>query len=80
MGGWQVQDAKARFSEFLAAAVNDGPQLVTKRGQATAVLVRIDEWERLQAAQPSLKSLLLAEHARGELKTPARQRVTRRQG
>ena len=60
MEGWSVQDAKARFSEFLEAAVQDGPQLVTKHGQPTAVLVRIDEWERLQAAQPSLKGLLMA--------------------
>ena len=35
---WQVQEAKARFSEFLAAAERDGPQIVTRRGVETAVL------------------------------------------
>jgi antitoxin Phd len=80
MEGWPVQDAKARFSEFLEAAVNEGPQLVTKRGHATAVLVRIDEWERLQAAQPSLKGLLLAEEPRVAYEVPARGRVSRRAG
>ena len=59
---WQVQEAKARFSEFLAASVEEGPQVVTKRGIQTAVLVPIEEWRRLvRAAKPSLKDLLLAQ-------------------
>jgi antitoxin Phd len=29
---WQLQDAKARFSEFLDASLRDGPQVVTRRG------------------------------------------------
>jgi antitoxin Phd len=57
---WPVQDAKARFSEFLEACVNDGPQVVTKRGTEAAVLVSLPDWQRLcHAARPSLKSLLL---------------------
>jgi antitoxin Phd len=60
MASWQVQDAKARFSEFLNATLKKGPQVVTRRGVETAVLVPIAEWRRLQkAARPSLKSLLL---------------------
>ena len=65
MASWQVQDAKARFSEFLNATVKKGPQVVTRRGIATAVLVPIGEWERLQkAARPTLKDLLLAPEPR----------------
>ncbi len=45
---WQVYDAKARFSEFLDATLKDGPQVVTRRGVETAVLVPIDEWKHLQ--------------------------------
>ena len=41
MGSWQVQDAKARFSEFLDATIKKGPQVVTRRGIETAVLVPI---------------------------------------
>jgi antitoxin Phd len=80
MDGWPVQDAKARFSEFLEAAVHDGPQLVTKRGLPAAVLVRIDEWERLQAAQPSLKGLLMAAEPTFEYGAPTRGAVKRRAG
>lgn len=32
MNSWQLQDAKARFSEFLDAALSKGPQIVTRRG------------------------------------------------
>jgi prevent-host-death family protein len=42
MRSWQVQEAKARFSEFLEAS-KEGPQVVTKRGVETAVLVPIEQ-------------------------------------
>ena len=45
---WQVQDARARFSEFLETSLAEGPQIVTKRGVAAAVLVPIDQWRRLE--------------------------------
>jgi antitoxin Phd len=65
LASWQVQDAKARFSEFLNATIKKGPQVVTRRGIETAVLVPIEEWHRLQrAARPGLKALLLAPEAR----------------
>jgi prevent-host-death family protein len=77
---WPVQDAKARFSELLDACVTDGPQVVTRRGAETAVLVRIDEWHRLQAAaRPSLKQLLLADMARTDMLVPERGKARRRQ-
>lgn len=73
-----VQDAKARFSEFLDACVAEGPQMVTRRGAEAAVLVPVDEWRRQQAAaRPSLKQLLLDE-ARTDLLTPARGAARRR--
>ena len=79
MSSWQVQDAKARFSEFLDATIKKGPQVVTRRGVETAVLVPIDEWNRLQrAARPSLKALLLTPDARFENLIPERHRLRRR--
>jgi prevent-host-death family protein len=65
MHTWPVQDAKARFSEFLTACLTEGPQMVTKRGAEAAVLVPLREWQRLQAVvRPSLKQLLLQTDAR----------------
>jgi prevent-host-death family protein len=76
---WQLQDAKARFSEFLDTALKKGPQVVTRRGVETAVLVPIEEWNRLlRAARPSLKDLLLAPDARTETLVPERGRLHRR--
>jgi prevent-host-death family protein len=79
MSKWQVQDAKARFSEFLNATLKKGPQVVTRRGLDAAVLVPIDEWNRLQrSAQPGLKALLLSAEARVENLIPERGKLRRR--
>jgi len=79
MASWQVQEAKARFSELLNAAINKGPQTVSRRGVETAVLVPIQEWNRLQeAARPGLKSLLLASEGRVEGWVPQRRKLKRR--
>lgn len=76
---WPVQDAKARFSEFLEASLNEGPQIVTRRGVEAAVLVPFEEWRRLQnSARPTLKELLLAEMPRAEIPVPPRRRWRRR--
>lgn len=73
MGTWPVNDAKARFSELLEKSVSEGPQIVTKRGVETAVLVPIAEWRRLQQrSRPTLKELLLAPEPRFELDIPDR--------
>jgi antitoxin Phd len=79
MQTWPVQDAKAKFSEFLDACMTDGPQMVTKRGAEAAVLVPVDVWMRLQAAaRPSLKELLLSDSARMDIPIPPRGRLRRR--
>jgi len=79
MHSWPVQDAKARFSEFLDACLNEGPQMVTRRGAEAAVLVPLQEWRRLQmAAKPSLKQLLLSDQARTDLLLPMRGKARRR--
>ena len=79
MHTWAVQDAKARFSEFLEACLTDGPQLVTKRGAEAAVLIPVQEWRRMrEAVRPTLKALLLSDDARAEFQLPARGQAKRR--
>jgi antitoxin Phd len=76
---WQVQDAKARFSELLETALKEGPQVVTRRGVEAAVIVPMAEWRRLQqGALPTLKELLLADESRFEAVVPPRRRWRRR--
>ena len=72
---WPVQDAKAKFSELLDTALSKGPQIVTKRGVETAVLLPIERWRKLELmTRPNLKELLLAPKARTEDLTPPRGR------
>ncbi len=79
MKTWQLQDAKARFSEFLDAALEHGPQVVTRRGVEQAVLVPIEEWRRLQQTRrPNIKELLLGDGSRFDLELPKRLKAKRR--
>lgn len=79
MAVWPVQHAKARFSELLDTCQRDGPQVVSRRGAETAVLVPIEQWQRLQAAaRPSLKQLLLTSEARTAALVPPRGAARRR--
>jgi prevent-host-death family protein len=76
---WPVQHAKARFSELLDACQREGPQVVSRRGIETAVLVPIEEWRGVQArALPSLKALLLAAEPRMEALAAERGKARRR--
>jgi antitoxin Phd len=80
MAAWQVQEAKARFSELLEITLKKGPQVVTRRGVEAAVLVPIEEWHKLQrSARPGLKALLLGQGPRFEDLLPERRALRRRQ-
>ncbi|MDE2891521.1 MAG: type II toxin-antitoxin system Phd/YefM family antitoxin [Chloroflexota bacterium] len=70
---WQVQEAKARFSELLETSLREGPQVVTRRGVETAVIVPIEEWRRLRKPKyANIKEWLLAPEARTEELVPPR--------
>ena len=76
---WQVQEAKARFSELLQKSLTEGPQMVTYRGVETAVLVPIEQWRRMErATRRSIKEWLLAPEARTEALAPPRGQFARR--
>jgi len=51
---WQLQDAKNRFSEVINLTLTKGPQLITRRGEKTAVLLSYAEYEKLCKAQGKL--------------------------
>ena len=70
---WTTKDAESRFDELLDAALAEGPQIVTKHGVDTAVVVEVEQWRRLEkTARPNLKESLLAPEARTENLTPTR--------
>lgn len=44
---WQLQTAKARFSELFRRARAEGPQWVTRRDKEAVVVLPAEEYERL---------------------------------
>jgi len=79
MTKWQLQDAKARFSELIDDTLKKGPQMVTRRGVDTAVVVSVEEWRRLKEEnRPTWKDILLGEAPRFELILPKRGRLKSR--
>jgi len=58
---WQVQDAKQRFSELVQRAIDEGPQVVTRRGKDAVVVIAVDEYQRLVGgAARDFKAFLLS--------------------
>ena len=56
---WQFQHAKARFSEVVRRAVDDGPQHITVRGAPAVVVLSEADYGDLTSATPSIIDCLL---------------------
>ena len=61
---WQLQTAKARFSELVRLALAEGPQYVTRQGKETVVVLKAEEFERLNGLAHGGKRLF-AQDRRG---------------
>ena len=57
-GRWQLQDAKARFSEVVRKAQEEGPQRVTVHGREAVVILSVDEYQRLNGGEPTGRALI----------------------
>lgn len=58
-GSWTVADAKARLSEVIERAQSD-PQIITRHGKPSAVIVSAEEWARKTVRKGTLAEFLLA--------------------
>lgn len=68
---WPVAEAKAKFSEVIELAREDGPQTIARRGKPVAVVVSIDEWNRKNKRKGTLVEFLqTAPMDLSELETP----------
>ncbi|NPV87894.1 MAG: type II toxin-antitoxin system Phd/YefM family antitoxin [Anaerolineae bacterium] len=56
---WQLQEAKARFSELVERSLHNGVQIVTRRGKKVAVILPYEEYRRLTAPHSNLAQFLL---------------------
>ena len=57
---WHLQDAKNNLSKVVQKARNEGPQTITLRGKAAAVLLSAEEYERLKGPRRTLVDHLLS--------------------
>lgn len=57
---WQLQEAKQRFSEVVRAAIDSGPQIITRHGEEVAVMISMREYTQLSGAKPDFKEFLVA--------------------
>ncbi|MCB0244680.1 MAG: type II toxin-antitoxin system Phd/YefM family antitoxin [Anaerolineae bacterium] len=51
---WQLQEAKNKFSQVVDEALAHGPQVVTRHGVETVVIISYDEFRKRQASQQTL--------------------------
>jgi antitoxin Phd len=58
---WSLQDAKAQFSEVVRRSVETGPQLVTRNGEDTVVVVSVRDFSRLTLPRAESLARFLAE-------------------
>ena len=55
---WQLQTAKAQFSELFRRARSEGPQWVTRQDKEAVVVLPAEEFERLLARAGQPRSLV----------------------
>jgi antitoxin Phd len=55
---WQIQTAKARFSELFRLARTEGPQLITRQGKEGVVMIPVEQFEQLVGKSDQPKSLV----------------------
>lgn len=56
---WQLQEAKARFSELVNEVIKDGYHTITKNGRPVVVVISQEEFEKFQSPEKSLGEFLL---------------------
>ncbi len=44
---WQLQEAKNRLSQLVKKAAEEGPQFISVRGNPAAVVLSVEEYQRL---------------------------------
>jgi len=51
---WQLQEAKNKFSEVVEEALRGGPQIITRRGVETVVVISSAEYRKMLLSKKKL--------------------------
>jgi prevent-host-death family protein len=57
---WQLQEAKNKLSEVVEEALQHGPQVITRHGKETAILISYEEYRRMLLGQEKLSDFFRA--------------------
>ena len=79
MEHWQLQDAKNRFSEIVKKALREGPQVVTRRGKKTVVIMSVEQYQRLVRPKVNIVDFFQSSPLRGEDLNLARRKDSARE-
>ena len=62
---WQLQDAKNKFSEVVEKAQKNGPQVITKRGIETVVIMSVKDYQKLTRPKTNIVEFFRKSPLRG---------------
>jgi prevent-host-death family protein len=62
---WQLQEAKNRFSEVVNDAVERGPQIITRNGVETVVILSLEDFRKLRRRESSLLEFFMGSPLKG---------------
>lgn len=62
---WTVAEARAKLSDVIERAQNEGPQVITRNGRRAVVVVDAEEWERRTKRSGNLAEFFAASPLRG---------------
>ena len=51
---WQLQEAKNKLSQVVEEALNEGPQIITRRGVEVVVVIAYEQYRKMTAPQQKL--------------------------
>lgn len=78
MSDWQLQTAKNRLSELVENALSHGPQTITRHGKATAIVLSMDDYRKIQTGKRPLSRFFARSPLRGRKLDISRSRDTGR--
>lgn len=63
---WQLQEAKNKFSEVVEEALAHGPQVITRRGVETVIVLSYTDYRKLMLTQQKLSTFFRESPLAGE--------------
>ena len=76
---WQLQEAKSKFSQVVDDALKHGPQIITRRGVETVVVVSYPDFMKTRKSKSKL-SVFLKESSLAEIELTRDVDFTRDEG